>query len=187
MPLLKRSAASPRTVRPRVFLSKADRKVVNALRPIEKLLGYATAAYAAISMLTIVLVSDLGFAGNNQWRLPIGLGFAAVLALFTRFTNRWLAGIGAIGLVYGAPWGKSFLFAAPALGYFVWLNLRIFKDQKAKTAERALEGDYGMDPRSAAARDRRAKTDERVKEDATGRTLASKSKRYTPPKVAKKK
>jgi hypothetical protein len=169
-----------------VFLSKEDRKSVNALKPIEKVLGYATALFAAVTMFTIVVLSEQGFEGANLWRLPLGIAFAALLAALAKFTNRWLAGIGAIAVVYGGPWGRGFIFATPVLAYFVWVNLRVYRDNKSMLATRMAEGNYGVDPRSAAARDRKGKKDVRATEDASGRVLAPASKRYTPPKAAKK-
>lgn len=169
-----------------MFLSKGDRKAVNALKPIERVLGYGCALYAAVTMFTLVTLSKEGFDGANRWRLPLGLAFAALLAALAKFTNRWLAGIGAIGVVYGAPWGRGFMFATPVLAYFVWVNLRVYRDNKAMLAARMAEGNYGVDPRTAASRDRKGRKDARATEDASGRVLAPASKRYTPPKAAKK-
>jgi hypothetical protein len=187
---LQRSAKAPRAprpVKPRVFLTKADRKVVNALKPVEKVAGLIVSFYGAVMTFSLVALSPEGFSGTNRWRLPLGLALCAACAALAHFTNRWLVGIGAIGLVYGVPWSKWFFFALIPLGYFVFLNMRIFRDQRAMTELRASEGNFGIDPRSEAARDRRSKKDVRATEDAAGRSLAPASKRYTPPKAAKKK
>jgi hypothetical protein len=172
--------------RPRVYLSKEDRKEVNRLRPIEQRIGWGTAAYATAAIVAITAMSKGGFSGNADnpaWRFPLGLAFCLIFALLLWKTNRWLSGIGAILTVYGSPWGNLVLFAFPVLAFFVWLNIRIFKDQRQRMDEKAAAGDYGVDPRDVPRG--RKKMDEKATQDAMGRSLAAASKRYTPPKKKK--
>ena len=177
-------ARSARTVKPRVYLSKADRKVINALKPIERTAAYLVAGYASVAITIVVAASKLGFSGNNVWRLPLGLAICAAVAALAWKTNRWLTGIGAILIVYGLPWSAYWLFAFPALAFFAWLNIRLYKDQRKRMDEKAAEGDYGISPRDMPRGKAKA---EKATTDASGRPLAAASKRYTPPKVAKKK
>jgi hypothetical protein len=172
--------------RPRVYLSKEDRKEVNRLRPIEQRIGWGTAAYATAAIVAITAMSKGGFSGNADnpaWRFPLGVAFCLIFALLLWKTNRWLSGIGAILTVYGSPWGNLVLFAFPVLAFFVWLNIRIFKDQRQRMDEKAAAGDYGVDPRDVPRG--RKKMDEKATQDAMGRSLAAASKRYTPPKKKK--
>jgi hypothetical protein len=177
--------AKERPVRqPRVFLSKEDRKEINRLRPIEKQIGWGAAAYGLAAITAITAKSKDGFGGGNTaWRYPLGIAICLLFALLVWKTNRWLSGIGAILAVYGSPWSTLFLFAFPILAYFIWLNIRIFKDQRKRMDEKATAGDFGIDPRDIPRG--RKKVDEKATEDAMGRSLAPASKRYTPPKKKK--
>jgi hypothetical protein len=176
-----------KATRPRVFLSKEDRKEVNRLRPLEKQIGLGTAAYALAAITAITAKSTAGFGGNSDspvWRYPLGAAFCLLFAVLIWKTNRWLAGIGAILAVYGSQWGTLILFAFPVLAFFVWLNIRIFKDQRKRMDEKAAAGEYGIDPRDVPRG--RKKIDEKATEDGIGRVLPPASKRYTPPKKRKK-
>jgi hypothetical protein len=182
-----KSARPVRSVKPRVYLSKTDRKAINTLRPIERTAAYFIAGYAAIAITIVVGASKLGFTGTNLWRLPLGIAICAAVAVLAWKTNRWLTGIGAILIVYGLPWSAYWLFAFPALGFFAWLNIRLYKDQRVKMDEKAAAGDYGISPRDVPRGRAKAAKEEKATTDASGKPLAPASKRYTPPKVAKKK
>lgn len=179
-----KSAKPRREVRPRVYLSKEDRRDVNRIRPIEQKIGYLAAAYGLAALTAVTATSKSGFGGDTAWRFPLGAAFLVLFGVLLWKTNRWLAGIGAILTVYGSPWGSMILFAFPLLAYFVWLNIRIFRDQRQRIEERAAVGDFGVDPRSVPRG--RKKAEEKATQDATGRSLAPASKRYTPPKKKKK-
>ena len=157
---------------------------MNRLRPIEKKIGFAAAGYAALAIAAITASSKDGFGGDTPWRFPLGIAFIAVFAVLLWKTNRWLSGIGAILTVYGSPWGSYVLFAFPVLAFFVWLNIRIFRDQRQRMEEKAAAGDFGVNPRDVPRG--RKKVDEKATQDATGRSLAPASKRYTPPTKKKK-
>lgn len=163
-----------------MYLSKQDRREVNRLRPIEQKIGFLAAGYGGAAITAITASSKDGFGG----RFLLGMAFVALFAVLLWKTNRWLAGIGAILTVYGSPWGTLILFAFPVLAFFVWLNIRIFRDQRQRMDEKASAGDFGVDPRDVPRG--RKKVDEKATQDATGRSLAPASKRYTPPKKKKK-
>jgi hypothetical protein len=174
-----------RTVRPRVFLSKAENKQVRRLRPLEKATAYALSVYVVIGM-SLILWKKYDFETKELWRLGVATGFAIALSVAARFTDRFVVGLAAMACVYLVPWGKYFVFGIPLLILMGIVMFQISRQRQAIITDRIARGDYGVDPRTAARLAREAKNNPTATTDATGRSLAPKSKRYTPPKGPKK-
>ncbi len=173
--------AKPRRQRPpRVYLDREETKQTMRLKPFERKILYVAAAYCAVAM-TLVQAYSRGM--ERLWWLGISYALIAAFVLLTWRTNRMFAGIGAILCVYGPAWGQYVIFATPLFGLMLWLTFRISTDRRKLIDERIQRGDYGVDPRTAADRARKAKKSGTVAtETATGKPLATASKRYTPPK-----
>ena len=174
--------AKPKRQRPpRVYLDREETKQTMRLKPFERNLLYAAAAYCAIAM---TLVHAYTRGTEKLWWLGISYALVAVFAVLTWRTNRMFAGIGAIICVYGPAWGQYVIFATPLFGLMLWLTFRISTDRRALIDDRTRRGDYGVDPRTAAEQARKAKKAGAsvATETATGKALAPASKRYTPPK-----
>lgn len=151
------------------------------LKPFERNLLYAAAAYCAIAM-TLIHAYTRGM--DRLWWLGISYALVAVFIVLTWRTNRMFAGIGAIICVYGPAWGRYVIFATPLFGLMLWLTFRISTDRRAMIDDRISRGDYGVDPRTAAEQARKAKKagGTVATETTAGKPLAPASKRYTPPK-----
>lgn len=189
MALLPKSSKTPRTPKPRVFLSREENKQVNALKSFERKVLYGLAAYATVCLVMIQALdrsqtTRSGALLHPWWHLAISLVLVAVYLSAIRFGNRFFAGIGAMAVVYGPTWGTRFVFAAPLFAVMLWMTLRISNDRRRIIEDRVARGDLGVDPRTAARR-RRAES-EKATSDSTGKAVASASKRYTPPKARKK-
>ena len=170
---------------PRVFLSREENKSINALRPLERVACYALAAYVAVCVLLIQNHVN-GFATSQLWKLIVSLLLAVLLAVAGRFGNRLFAGIAGVVCVYGPAWNKYVIAATPLFGLMLFFTFRISNQRRRLTEERLARGDLGVDPRTAARQTRNSKGKETATADASGRALASASKRYTPPKAKRK-
>ena len=168
-----------------MFLSREENKGVNALRPLERVACYALAAYVAVCVVLIQQHVN-GFATDQLWKLIVSLILAVMLAVAGRFGNRLFAGIAGVVCVYGPAWNKYVIAATPLFGLMLFFTFRISKDRRRITDARIASGDLGVDPRTAARQSRNKKGKETATADASGRALASASKRYTPPKVKRK-
>lgn len=174
-----------RPVRPRVYLSKEENKEVRRLRPLEKAVAYGLSVYVIIGM-TLILWKKYDFASKELWRLAVAAGFAIALCLAARFTDRFFVGLAAMACVYLVPWGKYFVYGVPLLILMGIVMFQISRQRQAIITDRIARGDYGIDPRTAARIAREQKNNPQATTDSSGRALAPKSKRYTPPKGSKK-
>jgi len=186
--LLRRSPKAPRTPRPRVFLSREENKQVNALKPFERRVLYALAAYATACLLLVQFLdrdvtTSSGRPLHPWWHLVVSLALVVGFVAATRFGNRFFGGIGAMAVVYGPTWGTRFVFAAPLFAVMLWMTLRISNDRRRIIEERVARGDLGVDPRTAARRRREAEST--ATSSTSGKALPPASKRYTPPKARK--
>ncbi len=185
---------APRVVRPRVYLSKAESKSINALQPKERKICFGLAAWAAIYMTFFHFNPPKSYDVAPIWKLIVMYGAVAAFAAVAFKTNRLVASLGGLLCVYipvvEGPARSSgfFLPSVPLLALMMWLSFKISGDRRKLTEEKAASGDFGMDPRKRAELDRKAKKSgaTAATEDATGRALAPASKRYTPPKTKKK-
>ena len=181
-----RPPAKPKKARrPRVFLSRGENKLVNALKPIERKVGYAMAAYVAICVAIIQWYVNR-FTAGQLWKSGVTLVLVAVLIAALRYSNRLFAGIAAIACVYTPGWHIYQVAATPLFGLMLFLTFRISNDRRKLIDDHIARGDLGVDPRTVANRKREAKKNPAATADRTGRALASASKRYTPPKAKKK-
>ena len=140
------------------------------------------AAYVAICV-TLIQNKVHGFAADQLWKLGVSLALAAGLVAAARFSNRLVAGIAALLCVYGPAWGKYVIAGVPLFAVMLFFTFRISGDRRKKIDEHIESGDYGVDPRTAARKSRKAKGNETATADSTGRSMAPASKRYTPPKA----
>ena len=177
---------TPRPVRQRVFLSKEENREVHRLRPLERKLAFGLAAYAAI-VSSIIHFYQQGSSTVHLWKWTVLMVSAIFFAFAAWRSNRIVVGLGALICVYlpvveGAKVASAFFLPlAPLYVFMVWLFVfKINKDRKAATQARIERGDLGADPRTVS---RQSRTTQTATTDAAGRALATKSKRYTPPKA----
>ncbi len=182
-----KKAKAPRPVRQRVFLSKEENREVHRLRPLERKLAFGLAAYSAI-VSTIIHFQQQGSSTVHLWKWSVLMVSAIFFAFAAWRSNRIVVGLGALICVYlpvveGAKVASVFFLPlAPLYVFMVWLFVfKINKDRKAATQARIERGDIGIDPRRASRQSRSSTPTATT--DSAGRALATKSKRYTPPKV----
>ena len=175
-----------------MYLTKAESKSVNALRPLERKICFGLAAWAAIYMTFLHFNPLPKYDVAAPWKLAVMLVTAALFVLAALKTNRLVASMAGLLCVYipavegPARSSQFFLPSVPLLALMMWLSFRISGDRRKLTEQKAASGDFGVDPRTRAAQERRAKkAGTTVSEDSTGRPLAPPSKRYTPPKAKK--
>jgi hypothetical protein len=180
-------AKAPRPVRQRVFLSKEENREVHRLRPLERKIAFGLAAYAAIAS-SIIHFNQQGTSTVHLWKWTVLMVAAIFFAFAAWRTNRIVVGLGALVCVYlpvveGAKVASVFFLPlAPLYVFMVWLFVfKINKDRKAATQARIERGDLGTDYRTASRQSRSSTPTATT--DAAGRALATKSKRYTPPKA----
>jgi hypothetical protein len=185
---------APRVIRPRVYLSKEESKSINALQPKERKICFGLAAWAAIYMTFFHFNPPKGAEVAPIWKLFVLYGAVAAFVAAAYKTNRLVASLGGLLCVYipvvegTAQSSGYFLPSVPLLALMMWLSFKISGDRRKLTEEKAASGDFGIDPRTRAEQNRKAKKPgtTTATEDATGRALAPASKRYTPPKAKKK-
>jgi hypothetical protein len=186
-----RSPKPARPIRPRVYLSKEESRSVNAVKPNERKICLGLALWAAIYM-TVLHFHEKGSAVGDLWKLGVMLAAVAAFVFLAMKTNRLAASLGGLLCVYvpvveGAKSSALFFLPSlPLLALMMWLSFRISGDRRKLTEEKAARGDFGTDPRSRAASDRKVKKGASKTEDSTGRVIAPASKRYTPPKAKKR-
>lgn len=188
MGLFSRSSApqEPRPARvakPKIRLRPEELKASMALRAKERLGAYAMGVYMVGAALAITVPG--GLKGVETKWLVVGLIMAVLVVVGARFASRFVAIITCVVCSIWPGWtlskdkGRNALFAYPFLAFVLYLTFAMSKARRDITERRVAEGDFG-DP---AAERRAAKTKvERATVDATGRDLAARSKRYTPPK-----
>ncbi len=192
-----RTDAKPKAVkaapvaRPRVRLRPEEVKLSNRLTPKEKLAGYGLAAFEVVA-LTIVSL-DKGLTTDERVGLLITLVGLALFGVCVRFTNRLGASLGGLGallfwttkngsakdLAYGFP---KVIYAYPLIGFMLYLTFASARTRQKMMAERIANGDLVNAPTA-----RKSTKPDLATTDSSGKSLAPKSKRYTPPKAAKKK
>jgi hypothetical protein len=188
MGLFSRSSApkEPRPVRasrPRIRLRAEELKASNRLTQKEKMVGFALAGLGVIG-ITIIAVRG-GVVDEERWRYPLIVVGLALFGVCVRYTNRMGASFGACGalMLWTVSYPREFIVAYPLMGYLLYLTFASSRSRQKIMADRAAAGDFAnpADERRAARSKPTTAT-----EDATGRQLASKSKRYTPPKAKPK-
>jgi hypothetical protein len=178
---------APRPVRQRVYLSKEENREVHRLRPLERKIAFGLAAYSAVAS-SVIHFNQRGTETEHLWRWSVLMVAAMFFAFAAWRTNRIVVGLGALVCVYlpvveGAKVASVFFLPlAPLYVFMVWLFVfKINKDRKAATTARIERGDLGTDYRTASRQSRN--TGATATTDSAGRALATKSKRYTPPKA----
>ncbi len=176
-----------RPVRQRVILSKEENREVHRLRPLERKIAFGLAAYSAVAS-TIIHFNQQGTETVHLWKWSVLMVAAMFFAFAAWRTNRIVVGLGALVCVYlpvveGAKVASVFFLPlAPLYVFMVWLFVfKINKDRKIATQARIERGDLGTVHRSPSRQSRGATPTATT--DAAGRALATKSKRYTPPKA----
>jgi hypothetical protein len=155
----------------------------NQLSSRDRKLGYLTALYGAIAFIGIG-VHD-GFKAGEAARMSLGVGLAIGMAMIAwRFSSRIGLSIGAVAVVMwiSVGWPTYSLVAYPLLAFMLYLMLTMSNARRRMIKERIDAGDFA-DPRSEARAARAAAT---VTAAPDGRPVAAPSKRYTPPKAARK-
>jgi hypothetical protein len=180
----------PRERRPRVYLSREETKAINTPGQRERIIGVVLAAYFAV-VATFIHLHEIGRASDKLWKLGVMLLASLFFVGVSLKFNRIVMGLGALLCVYmPAVEGTKtsalfFLPAIPLYGFMLWLFMfKISGARRKAMAARMESGDYGVDPRSAAAR--RPDKTKTATTDTTGRALPTASKRYTPPKAKPK-
>jgi hypothetical protein len=180
---------APRVRKPRVFLSREETKAINTPVKKERIIGMALAVYFE-AIAVFIHLSEVGSRSDQLWRLGVMLFVGFVFFMLAAKGNRILLSIGAFICVYIPGLLEKpkiaqlfFLPAIPLYAFMLWIMLFKLSGERRKAVDaRIASGDYG-NPRplkSETAKNAPAK------EDATGRTIASASKRYTPPKAKPK-
>ena len=187
----KKTPRPARPVRPRVYLSKAESKSVNAVKPTERKVCLGLAAWAVLYM-TVLHLSERGTDAAHLWKLGVMLVVVGLFVFLALKSNRLAASLGGLLCVYiptiEGPKTSALFFlpSVPLLALMMWLSFKISGDRRKLTEEKAARGDFGVDPRSRAQRDRKPKkVGASATQDSTGRAIAPASKRYTPPKAKK--
>jgi hypothetical protein len=156
-------------------------KSTNKLSDRERTVGYVLAAYGLGIFMWRTLSG--GLVGREPLYLALGVVLAVALAGLARYTNRIGLSLGAVGCAVW-PYGPSWqLLAYPFLGLMLYVTFAMSKSRRDLMAKRAAAGDFA-DP--IAERRVEKKKPAVATEDKTGRSYASKSKRYTPPKAPAK-
>ena len=178
------TAKEPRPARvrgPKIRLRPEELKASMALRPKERLGAYLMAVYMTVVSLAVT-VPD-GVTRSERTQLAIAAAMVVAVAVGARFASRFISIITFVACSLWPGWnankGKNYLFAYPFLAFVLYLTFAMSKARKDTTEARMAAGDFG-DP--TAERQAAKSKAERATSDATGRDLASRSKRYTPPK-----
>jgi hypothetical protein len=185
-------ASKPRpAARPRVRLTPEELKSTHRFNPKEKLIAYGLAAVEAI-ILTIVTL-DKGLSVRERTGLLITLVGLGLFGLCVRFTNRLGATLGGMGAVLlwnvnnGGQKDVAFglqkvTFIFPLIAFVLFLTFASARAKQRLTTERIRSGTITNPPVA-----KKPTKSDSAPTDATGREIAAKSKRYTPPKAKKKK
>ena len=170
-----------RAAKPRIRLRPEELKASLKLRPREKIGTFVMAAYMAL-VSTAVLVPD-GLGRTERTQAAIAALMVVAVAVGTRFNSRFISIITFVACSLWPGWnnngGKNYLFAYPFLAFVLYLTFAMSKARRDTTDARLVAGDFGDPAAERIAAKNRA---QRATTDATGRDLATRSKRYTPPK-----